>query len=181
MQTERLVFRQARNGLVSIALRTHDMGGTDYHPLVLIEFATAAQMAGGHTGIHFAHRDPDCPDGLFKVVPVIERIPGATSGSHVWQLRVGSEVASRIDSRDGQRKTIRLSDETVDMLAKMATVTFEPGQPDWPLREVEMLEERATIAENAALTARERAQQARTALEQRAAEPEAEEDLRPIA
>jgi len=44
-----------------------------------------------------------------------------------------------------------------------------------------MLEERATIAQNAATIARERAQQARTALAQHAAVPDAEEDLRPIA
>lgn len=166
-----------RPDLVSLSLRTHDLGGVDYSRIALLETADAAAIAGNHTLISFQFNSDELEKGIEKQPLIIERVPDREPGSLAWQMRIGDKVASRVDMKDGIRKTIRLGDEAVHALSENARVLFADGEPDWVLREVEILEDRALELEQDAVKARERVQNARMTWEDRMAFPEPDGDM----
>lgn len=174
----RIVLRPTRSrDLYSLSLRTHDLGGVNYSPLAMLEKGDAAAIAGNHTFIFFLFDSDELEKGIAKQPLIIERVPDREPGTFAWQMRIGGEPASRIDARDGLRKVIRLSDDAVHALSEHARVLFADGEPDWVLREVEILEDRASALELEAAKAREKADQARMAWEDRMSAPDADDDM----
>ena len=99
----------------------------------------ARAIAGDHTGIHFLHQQkfegPDVTPQSILIERVLDRKRGLA-----WQMRIGNDLV--MNRRwDGTLFPCRISDENVQNLEKFARVSFEPGQPDWALRQVEDLED----------------------------------------
>lgn len=156
-----IVFRIALPGHHAMALCTHDPAGAGFTTLAILETADAAALSGDHTGIYCLFDDAVPVPGVEKKPLLIERVPDRKPGARAWQMRIGDDVATRVDRRDGLRKTIRLDDEAVHLLATYTKATFAPGQPDWVLREVEILEDQAAQLEEQAAAARAKASEAR--------------------
>lgn len=173
-----IVLKPTRSpDLYALSLRTHDAGGVDYSTLAILEKDDAAAIAGGHSFIFFHFNSDELEKGIEKHPLIIERVPDREPGTRAWQMRIGNRVSSRVDAKDGIRKTIRLDDAAVHELSENARVLFADGEPDWVLREVEILEDRALALEQEALRARERAQQARLSWEDRMALPAHDQDM----
>lgn len=156
-------------GHVSIAIRTHDMGGVDYEVVAVLEKKDAAAIAGNHTGLYFQFDKPELHEGVEKHPLVIERVPDREPGERAWRMRIGGELAMRVDRVDGIRKELRLGDGAVKELIEHARVEFADGPPDWGLRHVEDLEDRAIEMERKAAEVREKATAARAHWEARQA------------
>lgn len=162
-----VIRHSGRPDLYAIALRSHDMGGTDYETLITLERKDALAIAGPHTGLYFLFDDVPTPAEreAEKHALVIERIPDRKPGTLAWRMRIGGEIAARVDYRDGVRKMLHLSDGDVKTLMEHIRVEFADGPPDWELRSVEDMEDRAIRMEREAAEARENASAARAAWE----------------
>jgi hypothetical protein len=161
-----LVITRSRHDrdVFRLAVRQHDLGGVDYMPLFPLTGRQARSIAGPHTGIHFVHEPADIP----HVPPAelrVERIPDRAPLESPWRIRIGGELLTV--ARDGVETPIQVRDDVVEALQTMSRAVFEPGQPDWRLRTVEDLEDRAQRfrddAETALRSAEETAREAAAA------------------
>lgn len=138
-----IVLRRSpsRPDLHALTIRTHDLGGTDYEPIVLLTEREALAVAGAHSGIDFFSKPPATTAPVAPAPITIERVPDRQPGTRAWRFRIGETLVTR--EKDGEIIPLRLSDDHVQALERHASVLFEPGQPDWDLREIEDMEDRA--------------------------------------
>jgi hypothetical protein len=138
-----IVLRKStsRPDFYNLTIRTHDLGGTDYEPIVLLTEREALAVAGAHSGIDFFSNPPATTEPVAPAPITIERVPDRQPGTRAWRFRIGETLVTR--EKEGEIIPIRLSDDHVQALERHASVLFEPGQPDWDLREIENMEDRA--------------------------------------
>lgn len=149
-----------------LSVREHDMSGTEYFRICSLSGKQAWSIAGDHTGIFFLHSQP-APDHLVVHKPLrIERVKDRKPNRRAWLLFIGDEPVTATNS-EGETIAIRLSDGSVDSLEKNAKPVFEPGQPDWDLREVEDVEDRAVTLHQQASEMQIKADKARDKWEHR--------------
>lgn len=126
--SESLIILQ-RHGAYSLALRTHDLSGTDYAPLVKLTRDLAHAISGPQTGIHFLHGErlegPAPEKRELSILRRKDRKPNTRS----WELMAGGERLGFI------------TDEAVLMLQKHAKVSFEAGEPNWESRQIENIDD----------------------------------------
>lgn len=142
-----------------LSIRTHDLGGTDYEAILQLTMAEAKAIAGPHTGIYFLIDVPE-PDQPVAPLPItIERVPAREPNTRAWRVRIGDTLVTR--EKDGETIPARLSDQHVRILDETATIGFQPGQPDWLLREVEDLDDKVNRLQCELDAARAKADEAR--------------------
>lgn len=145
-----------------LALRTHDLGGTDYERILRLTERQAQALVGPHTGISASG---SLPEGSGPPLPLkIERVPVREPGTRAWRARIGDDLVTA--EKDGRPVALRLSDSHVEVLHRETRALFDPGEPDWMRRDVEDLEDsaiekrkRADEAFEAAVAARRRWQE----------------------
>jgi len=119
---ESLVLMQ-RQGAWSLAVRTHDLGGTDYGMILRLTEAQAYAMAGSHTGIHGLHGEPALSPAPEKREIFIRRRQDRPANTRSWSLCLGEEQVAFIN------------DEAVRLLQEHSNPRFEHGEPNWTTRE----------------------------------------------
>ncbi|MCE6959260.1 hypothetical protein LAZ40_09365 [Cereibacter sphaeroides] len=166
-----LMSSRAREGDFDLVLRTHDLSGTDYSRFLRLSEAQARAIAGPHTGIFFLYDQKFAGDEVESQPLKIERVPDREPGTRAWQVRIGDELVMGT-REDGAVVPRRLEDYYVAELERHATVSFEPGQPDWHLRHVESVEDEVKSLKDRVVEAIEKARKARADwVASRAAEP----------
>lgn len=142
---ESLVLMQRQGGW-SLAVRTHDLGGTDYGIILRLTDAQAFAMAGDHTGIYGLYNNPVLLPALEKQEIFIRRRQDRPANTRSWSLCLGEEHVAFI------------TDEAVRLLQEHAKPRFEPGEPNWTTREIEDLDDQILAAETKLETLRQRRQ-----------------------
>lgn len=131
---ESLVLMQ-RPGGWSLAVRTHDLGGTDYGMILRLTDAQAFAMAGDHTGIYGLYNKPVLSPAPEKQEIFIRRRQDRPANTRSWSLCLGEEHVAFI------------TDKAVRLLQEHSNPHFEPGEPNWATREIEDLDDEILAAE----------------------------------
>ena len=157
-----IVLRPISNqGAFLLALRTHDLSGVDYTRIALLTAREARAISGPHTGIYANGTIPVTDAGEETLPLVIERVPDREPGTAAWRMRIGDELVMR--EKDGSMVALRLNDSSVLSLVSHSRVRLAGGaMPDWTLRTVEDMEDRAIELRAAARDMAVRAAKARS-------------------
>jgi hypothetical protein len=150
----RIVVMPTHPDAFRLAIREDGRFGVVHQPFLRLDRAQAEAVVGTHTGILFdpGHGgqvrktfDPAGSEGAPCKAPKlplrIEKIRDRRPESRAWQVRIGDRLVT--GDLDGVEVPRRIDDDHVRALADCAVVSFERGEPDWSLRDIEKLEERA--------------------------------------
>ncbi|MEP3666550.1 MAG: hypothetical protein ABJN42_07430 [Roseibium sp.] len=118
-------------GKFSLTERSFDMGGVDRTHLVSLTMPQAYAITGDHTNLRMNASDERSGLGFEKKDLHVCRVPmeSREPNTRAWYLQTGGETIGFV------------TDDTVRLLQEHAIVHFEPDQPNWETREIEVMDD----------------------------------------